>query len=401
MNSSDPAVGFGKNVTGGGTAAATAVTSADMLKQKLKTLGRSVTPTVLELQGNGTVWNFGGKELKIAASNLTIRASATAFVLQNVKFIIDLDHATNILLQDLIFRGTESKRDARDGVTIIATNLEKNENGVDAESEMRITHCAFDGYYDISLDTKSVLGRAGLFATIDSCLFFDSRPGLNGPNNSTFVNRGALNLSALNKKNADSRFTVTRNVFVNVWRRCPRIAGGNFGHIFNNLLFQWGFTSPGSPDSTDPTWLGMATGGGKDRANDGSMALIQANRFIPWVQKQGLNDAVQINATTTVDLSSGTDLANEFDLPAGTIPPLPAGATTPVQPTAQRGGSVATITPSTFYTGTRTAPTVSAAGTFPWRTLVGAAGSPFADGPSTAARNAVLAVLNVADGSRS
>ena len=40
----------------------------------------------------------------------------------------------------------------------------------------------------------------------------------------------------------NSAVTIAFNVFEDVWRRSPRIAQtGNFGHVFNNLLYHWGF----------------------------------------------------------------------------------------------------------------------------------------------------------------
>ena len=403
MSSNDAAVGFGQGVTGGAAAAAiTAITSVAKLKKKLKDLGTGNTATVLELQGDGTAWDFGGKVLDIGAQNLTIRGSSTAFVLNNVTFAVDLDHASNILIQDLIFRGTGDKDDPRDGITVEASNTPRNRGSVAAQSFLRITHCTFDGYYDIAVDTKSVFGKPRLYATIDGCLFFDSNPGLDGPGKSTFINRGALNLSALNNRNANSSFTVTRNVFVDVWRRSPRVAGGNFAHVFNNLLFRWGFTGPASKPNAlhalNNTWRGMEVGGG-DRDPDNSQALIQANRFIPWVDKQQLDMAINIHPTTTVDLSSTTEDANEFDGPDGKLPPAPVDATGAAlarpQPSVPTGATGTTLVAAALYLDL-TPPPVTTAATVDWTSLVTSAGSPFTDAPSTAARQEVLDKLATA-----
>lgn len=384
MTSNHPAIGFGQLVTGGGNVTAISVTSADELRARVKSLDRRDEPTVIELNGTSD-YDLGGRTLNITGRNLTIRAGTRA-VLNDVRLAIDLDHASNILIQDVIFRNNGSDRGNRDAITMEVSDPPRNATSSDQKAQVRITHCAFNGYFDIAIDTKSAIGRPRLFATIDHCLFFDERPGLKGSNNSDFFNRGAINFSARSSHNSDSRATIANNVFVNVWRRSPRVAGGNFVHVLNNLLYHPGFTAANSPNPNNATWRGIEVGGG-DRDPDGSQALIQANRFIPTPNKLGV---ITTNPTTETDISdqTGATLFNAFNDPdgaAGTPLTLPAGRT-------------AVLDPNSFYSNRRPAPTVLTAAEVPWSSVVQNAGSPVADDLQTAARNIVLDVLTAAGG---
>lgn len=374
----EPAFGFGALVTGGGNAAPTSVTTPKELRDAVDTLGSGDTATVIQLDGTSD-YDLGGKTLDIAARNVTLRAGTRA-VLKNVRIAINLDIATNILLQGLIFKNDGSDQSARDAITMEVSDPDKNATTSDKRREIRITHCEFSGYFDIAIDTKSAIGKPRLFMTIDHCLFFDSNPGLNGANSSTFVNRGAINISARSKHNADSCVTIANNVYVNVWRRCPRVAGGNFVHVFNNLLYHPGFVSAGSSDANNTTWRGIEVGGG-DRDPDGSKALIEANRFIPT---PGKLEVITTNASTTTDIATNV---NEFDDPTG----HPAAQ---LSLTASQAGR---LKASSFYSDKRPVPAVVAASQVNWIKLVKNAGSvAAADADGTAARELARKVLKAA-----
>lgn len=328
--------GFGQGVTGGGDAAATPIAGKDMLMAKLSELTNSTTATVLELAPAN--YDFGGAQLTIRAKNLTIRAVPNV-TLNNVNFTVDLDFSDNILLSALLFdsNGGDGARDAID----IAATRPAGSTPSPATAKMRITGCAFTGYQDIAIDVATVKGRPRLLATIDHCLFYDAFPGLLSAADTSYQNRGAINVASVRDGNThslgDGFVTVALNVFIDVWRRSPRIAQGNVGHVYNNLLYRWGYTAAQSTDRTNPndTWRGMEIGGGDVNAskNNGE-ALIQSNRFIPWAAKTELDMAVALNKNTVVDLGA-LDIAdpvtarpNEFDdaeghAPATLLPPQP------------------------------------------------------------------------------
>jgi hypothetical protein len=253
---------------------------------------------------------------------------------------------------------------------------------------VRITHCAFQGYFDIAIDSHSY--RSKLLATIDHCLFFDSQPGepkaplTKKENFFPFANRGAINISSYidertkQRKQGNSFVTVAFNVFVDVWRRCPRVGfPGNFGHVYNNLVYRWGVGNKDIPaiNGAD-TWNGMEVG------NEGA-ALIQANRFIPWADKLGR--AIQTDDPTHV---IGTaPFPNEFDNSAEAL----------------SGGTVATATEVTkLYTDLKlTEPTVQATGVVDWSDIGKQAGprlsQPDTQSPEEISRQAVLGVLSTAE----
>lgn len=321
-------VGFGGTVTGtapsGTTTTLVPVNDKATLKAALAPLATAGSgSTIIELDRPSGQNFYDFKDLRsdkqtfvIKGKNITIRAKAGArVVLKSIQFLIDVDNADNILIQDLNFRSDRDKNNARDAIVLDSPDVTTTTNGVTTVTDplgannttdqchVRITHCSFDGYYDIAIDSHTRPDRPLLLATIDHCLFYDSAPG-QAPSGSSFVNRGAINIDSNANVTAGSQrtvghayVTVTRNVFVDQWRRSPRIAVGNFGHIFNNLLYRWGF---GDDSASKSTWVGMTIGGG-DMVPNG-IALIQANRFIPWKKKVQLNQALNIGANTTVDI---------------------------------------------------------------------------------------------------
>ena len=360
MSTEQGPFGFGQNVTGG---TGTPVTVADRTAL-VAALRQPLDGKILEIgTQNGGDFNFAGmndgQQLVIAAKNLTIRAN-TSFnnVLRNMQFRVDLDRSDNILFENLTFRSDGAEDGARDAILLLATRPAEGVTST-ATANVRITRCSFDGYYDIAIDSQNVAGRPELRATIDRCFFFDSRPGSLGSGNAKFFNRGAINISVAgedhdedqdadddrnrnrNRNNAqttpprplgNSSFTVAYNVFIDVWRRSPRVAEGNTAHVFNNLLYRWGYTA--APNS-DQTWRGMEVGGGISgpRGNNGR-ALIQANRFIPWQDKRDPLVAIKVHKGTAVDFgvqSSNIDQPgavddsrpNRYDKPNGRVPDAP------------------------------------------------------------------------------
>jgi hypothetical protein len=307
MNASDSAFGFGKDVEGGGQTPTMSVVSDEGLVKALKDLGDSDGPTVIGLKPGS--YSFTKKEISIRARRLTLRpepGSSVPIILQNASLKLDLERADDILIQDLFFYSDGEIGHPKDGIL-----LDGDQGSRDSRSRVRITHCYFDGYRDMAIESRSHQSR--LLATIDHCLFYDRNPG-----KGDFFNRGALNIaSAIDesgdtpppgqekpRKEGNSFVTVAFNVFVDIWRRSPRVGfPGNFGHVFNNLVYRWGFNN-----ETNDTWRGMPVGNGGE-------ALIEANRFIPWKEK--LERAIQADDPERVDIGSG-ELLNEFDKAEGT-----------------------------------------------------------------------------------
>lgn len=334
VTTSDQALGFGKEVMGGGGAMPLKVQDREALASRLNELSASDGPNVIELSA-GT-YNFSGtavtqREFTIRARRLTIRAEeGKRVVLKNLQLKLDLERADDILIQDLAFYSDGTGPE--DAILLDGTKGSK-----DSTSRVRITHCSFDGYKDIAIDSHS--HETALLATIDRCLFFDSRPGdpcdplrRDGKRMvRPFVDRGAINISSvvdesrpvkkgeeLPRTQGNSLVTVAFNVFVNVWRRCPRVAfPGNFGDIFNNLVYHWG-AGNGENDKSNgtDTWNGMSVG------NQGA-AVIQANRFIPGLVPDGTSTTktvlrtdktvqLDIDPDPIVDIGKGS-FTNQFD----------------------------------------------------------------------------------------
>lgn len=335
---SDQAIGFGKAVTGGGATEATSVADRAGLATMLDGLGNSDGPTVIELQAGTYDFrpaNVTKKKFTLRAKQLTIRAQPGArVVLKNLQLVLDLGRADNILIQDLAFYS-----DGNDGEDAILFDGEKGSRKL--TSRVRVTRCSFDGYKDIAIDSHS--HQTLLLATIDHCLFFDSRPGMPlsplRPDGNRmvfpFVDRGAVNIASVVLKSGkrtegNSLVTVAFNVFVNVWRRCPRVAfQGNFGDIFNNIVYHWGAgNGDDSHENGTDTWNGMSVG------NQGT-AVIQANRFIPGEvtvvtenkseQQTRTGKTIRLDSNPIVDIGTiGTKrLPNQFDgkakAPTGTF----------------------------------------------------------------------------------
>jgi pectate lyase len=406
LSTSDAPFGFGQAVTGGGDVAPTSVQDSAGLAAALSTLGDSDGPKTIELVEGS--YDFKGQNTQvftIRARNLTIRAQTGKRVkLKNFKLVVDLARADNILIQDLAFRSDGAQDSARDAINLNVVGSDRPSPSAppDVRSNVRITHCSFDGYYDIAIDSHTQFGRPRLLATIDHCLFFDSMAGKNPPPPGQappdpkkgpflFVNRGAINISGLTEAGEDhtqgsSYVTVAFNVFVEVWRRTPRVAQGTVAHIFNNLLFRWGFgNNSDRVDAQDPerktsSWIGI-------NVETGASAVIQANRFIPWDSKPDLNKAIKVdqdNGRTIADIGT-RNFPNEFDNAQGM-----AGSAQPPGPFSQINiGS---------YLGQE--PEVTLVGQVPWASIVNSAGPRLSPGVSdpkeTAARQEVFTVIGTA-----
>lgn len=327
--------GFGSNASGGSEKIT--VRNRDELAAALNS---NIDGKIIELEENlydFTALRSPNRKFMLHGERTTIRGKAGARVLLlNFQFLIDLDKKNRLILENIAFRSNGVAKGTPDGMDLVATFVSQDPPAVEERNSLFITHCSFDGYADISIDSHNVTGARRLLVTIDHCLFFDGNPGLYGVDDATFVNRGAINVDVeRDTKKAprvpgNSKFTVSNNVFIDVWRRSPRVAEDNFAHIYNNLLFRWGYTAPGSPLPGDGTWRGMEIGGGESRDTDrNGTAVIQANRFIPWEDKKRPADAINQHASTTVDYG-GTAFPNQFDDPDGKVPasgsnPFPAG----------------------------------------------------------------------------
>lgn len=396
MNASNPSFGFGQQVTGG--AAATEVKPVqivDGLVKRLTNFADSQGPTVIEL-GAGT-YDFKNQAVQtftIRGRNLTIRAQEGARVfIRNLNLILDLERADNILIQDLNFvsdgTGPRDAIDIKLGPPVPLPNPSRK--------GIRITHCSFNGYFDLAIDTGSQAGRPPLLATIDHCLFFDSKPGqpeqplipndLHQEKFLHFVNRGAINIDSSGGATAgNSSVTVAFNVFVNVWRRSPRVAEtSNRAHVFNNLLFRWGFGNDQNEEQNGTkTWVGVNVGRNAE-------AVIQANRFIPWEDK--LDKVIEIDNSAFADDGSFDELSNRFDTADGTEqPPPPDGPLGPKPP-----DRVKKIDLGPLYQGVGGAPNVTKVDQVNWMAVVTDAGPRSGDIPDVAtAKQRVKNVLATA-----
>jgi pectate lyase len=361
------AFGFGQNVVVG-TNKVTA-TSKSELKTKLANANADTTGngTVIQIDGNANAkFDFDGEVLAITGKKIAIRAkSGSKAVLENVQFAISLDTADHILLEDLVFHSDGGSR-PNDAITIRATGPAPTPAAT-TFCNLRISHCTFDGYADIAIDAATLTGRPRLLATIDHCLFFDDRPGQRGARNTEFIRRGAINIASLQPDRGNGDVTIAFNVYIDVWRRLPRIAGGNFAHIYNNLLYRWGYLkNDNDDDAGSNTYRGIEIGGG-DLTTDNGQALIEANRFIPWTnRRQDIAREIAFNQGTQVSLGTGTSV-NEFDDPAGNAH-VPDSPKIPVVP----AGSAARFTRAERFTevGLTEPPVPAAAADFNWKKLV-------------------------------
>lgn len=367
---SDAAFGFGQNVTGGGAAAETRITGRQELIDELNRLGSSTTATVLTLVAADYEFKHEAQRtFTIGAKNLTLRAAAGQRVqLKNFGLSLDLASIDNVLIENLAFH-SDGDADPEDCILFDGT---KSSNDV---SRVRITHCTFDGYKDLAIEMRSHLSL--VLATIDHCHFVDRHPGERLP----FINRGAIDVVSVidetTKKRTpgNSAVTIAFNVFEDVWRRSPRIAQtGNFGHVFNNLLYRWGF---GNNADAITSWNGMSIGNEEYLTGD-TVAAIHANRFIPWKDKAtgaAASKAFEHDSNTRVNIG-GQPFPNRFDKPDGSV-----DANSPLAPAPdEQNHFPAPVQVRERYRSRGvTPPVVTPADQVPWQTLVDRAGTLVAD----------------------
>jgi pectate lyase len=372
----DGPVGFGQQVNGGlGARGGNSATVRN--KQQLRTalLNLSAAPPpeapvrrveiIIFPAATGDDYDFKNEDIRaftIREQNVTLRGNPGQRVeLKNIGLVLDLASIDNILIQNLAFSSDGSKGVPKDGILFDGEN-----SSAGFTNRVRITHCSFDGYLDQAIEIRSSLSK--LLATIDRCYFVDSHPGARPP----FVKRGAINIASDidegTRVTGNSFVTVAYNYFENIWRRNPRAAAdGTRVHIFNNLLYQWGF---GNKSKDKTTWNGIEIEtleqleGRTTTPENAVTASIQANRFIPWVDKE--SKAIDIDTGTIVDIGP-TSLANRFDNPSGV-----ENAEGPLKPT----GTFTSFDLSKWYTDMGLmAPDVIAPGSVGWAALAGSAGA--------------------------
>jgi pectate lyase len=363
---SDAPFGFGQTVTGGGTAQETMITNRDQLVAALNALSSSTNagPTVLTLAAADYEFDHQPKrEFRIGAKNLTIRAATGQRAeLRNLGLVLDLASIDNVLIQDLAFHSS-GNIGPDDGILFDGTD---SVTGV--TNRVRISHCCFDGYKDIAIEMRSHLSL--VLATIDHCHFADRHPGARPP----FVDRGAIDVASVidngTRLSGNSAVTIAFNVFEDVWRRSPRVAQtGNFVHVFNNLLFRWGFGNDEEPKPFS-TWNGMSVG-------NAAVAAIHANRFLPWSKKatgQDASKALAHDPDTQVNIG-GQARPNRFDTPDGR-----QDDDSPLAPVPDRPGFPTIVNVRSRYLAqSLTPPTVTTVDQVNWATVIAQAGTPVRD----------------------
>jgi len=324
--------GFGKDVVGApaGTAETVVRTPAELTTA----IANAATANASLITFAGGEYNFDNEAILVRGRNITLKRQTDARVaLNNVRLQLDVSSIDQILIRGLVFHSDGEAKSARDAIELTPPDVVEVKTVGDGRSKarVRITHCSFDGYYDIAIDSRSSDKFPQLLVTIDGCLFFDSNPGqpttLIG-DDPAFVNRGAINFGSRSGPGGaghpqlrnDAHVTVARNVFISVWRRCPRVANGNFGHIFNNLVYQWGVgNTENTKTNKTNAWVGMEVGHGDgviDGKTNGS-ALIEANRFIPYELKDGLDRTIDIGPNTKVDIGTTNVKPTKVGIPPG------------------------------------------------------------------------------------
>lgn len=314
----------------------TALTQLAVALQGLDTNAAAPDPNIVIAGGTYNFVRAGQQFFRIGAQGVTIRAKdGESVVLKNLQLQIDPDSANDIVIQDIAFRSDggfvgNNPKPPRDCILFLSSGGTPPSPETRTRITVRITHCSFDGYFDMSIDSNVIVGRPILYVTIDRCLFFDDFPGdprntipQNNKNVRGFVNRGAINISSkVHDGVGNSLFVISNCVFIDIWRRIPRVAQGNTAILYNNLMFRWGVgNNENDSDNGTNEWTGVVTD------NDGR-AIVLRNRFIPWRKKTEVADTIDIGPDTTVDVgnprAAGTkadgtpippraDLTNEFD----------------------------------------------------------------------------------------
>lgn len=355
------------------------------LKRALQSLNTASMAATTIVPNRG-IYEFNQQNFTIARNDVTISATGDV-ILNNIGFTIDLDASDNIVIENIAFR-SNGKFDsaARDAIKL------EHRGSAPASTagsvSVRITRCSFDGYFDIAIDSEFQSGRPLVNVTIDRCLFFESRPGKpnatvvqNGRTIRKFANRGAINIASAPSVSGGALATISNNVFIDVWRRSPRVALGNKAFIYNNLLFRWGKGNTDNNGEGTDEWVGM-------EIDNNALAVIERNRFIPWHNKLEANKTINIDrvpaTAAAVDIGNADenanppipDRTNEFDGPDGTTATTPAGLPPTNVPPAN---GIQHIDVSAWYTGAGLAapPEPATLTNADWIALVNAAGPNF------------------------
>jgi hypothetical protein len=378
------------------------------LVAQLQTLGTAgVASPRIQINIPGKTYNFTNATAQvfpIRKQGVTIRAvDGENAILKNLQLQIDTDSANDIVIQDIAFRSDggftgDNPIGPRDCIAFLSGGGTRPSPDPRSRITVQITQCSFDGYFDIAIDSNVSVAAPLLYATVDRCLFFDDEPGKpqgtieqQGKDVRKFVNRGAINISSKAHTGVgNSLFVISNCVFIDIWRRIPRVAEGNKAIIYNNLMFRWGVGNNGNNSSNGTNeWTGVVTD------NNGE-AIVLKNRFIPWRKKEELADTIGIGPNTIVDvgnprtasskpgrtpITARADLTNEFDGPNGV----------PLSPQPSIGGRrVQVIDLAALYSGpaltglTQPNPTTTSPN---WMTILNGAGPPNFD------RSAITATL--------
>jgi pectate lyase len=315
------AIGFGQNVTGGGTNPNRIMvtsgknsgpgTLAKAIENANDADGRETEIVIkANIDPNET-------ELIVRAKNLTIRAEGSAVINRNL-LCFDCRKADNIWLTDLRF-DSDGKNNPRDTLLIDATQGR-------GKKGFWIDHCSFEAYYDLNItsNTSDKEGEPPLLITVSHCRFHDrNQTGEDSRNHGALGIHGAGEQS----QNTNSYATVYHSYFQNVRRRSPRSSRRTFVHAFNNVLENWG---NGNRDA-DP---------GRDQVNameSGNFGLLaaEANYFDAGKFKSTILVArgdepgklfVGVNNLVNLYLNGALD---PFDDPHNELPPGPHPDPTP------------------------------------------------------------------------
>ncbi len=243
----ESAIGFGKNVTGGGKKPGRIEvtkgknsgtgTLADAIEEANRAKGRELEIVIL------TDVERNEKDLTVTAKNLTIRSEG-GVVLNLNHLVFDCTKADNIRLTNLRF-DSDGLSKPRDTISIDAIEGR-------GKTGFWIDHCSFEAYFDLSItsNTRDKKGEPPLLITISHCYFHDRDPtsgrnhgalGIHGTGGNDDKNPGPSD------RETNAYATIYRNYFENVRRRQPRSSQRTFVHAFDNVLKDWGIAGPVTP----------------------------------------------------------------------------------------------------------------------------------------------------------
>jgi pectate lyase len=310
------AIGFGRNVTGGGEDPKTLKVKCgdnegpDTLAAAIEKANNAKPGSNLEILIQTDVAH-NKKDLVVTAQNLTIRAQRGVVITLN-HLVFDCRKADNILLQDLRFepgKGRPNRKNPpRDAISIDGTQGR-------GPKGFWIDHCYFEAFFDLSVtaNTKDIEGETPLLLTVSYCHFHDNDPGGNEKpkDDDTTVNHGSLGIHGAGSKNnpkdvdknTNAYATVCRNFFESTRRRSPRSSNRTFVHAFNNVLLKWG--TPNFEEGDKPKQSnGMSAG------HFGILA-VEANYFDAGEQKETIEITPKADEKPRLLVGTG-DLVNLY-----------------------------------------------------------------------------------------